>query len=125
MKHRLIPAKWIILGIGINLASWLYFDVTAFISCAIGSLFIILVFFLILLWKKNSIGWGDGVFFIFIASLFGGFFLILTFLLSFWLASLILVFFLSIKKISTKTKIPFVPFIVLGTMVTLFIGFIA
>ncbi len=79
-----------------------------------------LIFFI----SREGIGLGDMFFLAFFSSLYGYFFSIITFLLSFWFAFLIMIFPYLLKKIDKKTKIPFIPFLFIGSILAIIIGYI-
>ncbi|HOV13005.1 MAG TPA: prepilin peptidase, partial [Spirochaetota bacterium] len=70
-----------------------------------------IIFMIILFISKGGIGQGDMFYLCFFASMFGYIISFIAFLLSFWIATIILIIPYLLKKIDKKTKIPFLPFI--------------
>jgi len=55
----------------------------------------------------------------FFASLYGAIFSVISFFISFWIASLVLIVPFLFKKINIDTKIPLIPFLFSGCMITI------
>lgn len=55
---------------------------------------------------------------------FGYFFSVIAFILSFWIATVILIIPYITKKLDRQTKIPFIPFLFMGSILSISIGFI-
>ena len=106
------------------LAFWGFYDINIFWVCLIGYVGVIVVFLCIFFISKEGIGLGDMLYLGFFASLYGYFFSIIAFFLSFWIATAILIIPFFLKKIDKKTKIPFIPFLFIGCFITILTGFI-
>lgn len=121
LKHYLIPDKVIFLA-SVSAFVWqvLYGDLinSVLAACLGAGLFLILV----LVSKETWMGWGD-VKLGFFMGLFLGFPNILPALfLGFFSGALIGVFLIFLKKKGFKSQVPFAPFLIFGTMVSLFYG---
>ncbi len=87
--------------------------------CVVYSLFL-LIYFL----SRGGIGSGDMFYMGYFSTLFGFIFSIFALILSFWLATIILIIPFIQKKVNSKTRIPMIPFLFLGNVLTVIIAFI-
>lgn len=121
LKERLIPVKWLALGILIGLVLLINNPNFKLIEGIIGS--VAIGSFLILVSKvtKGGVGMGDAYVFSLISLLIGwelaGGILIFAILLSGILGIVLFTF----KKVNRKSTVPFMPFVMLGTLLMLWI----
>ncbi len=124
LKRKKVFSILLIISSCLSLSFLLFYDCRIFINCFAGCIVIIIVFLLIFFISKEGIGLGDMFYLAFFSSLYGYFFSFISFLLSFWIAALVLIIPYLIKKIDKKTKIPFVPFLFMGCVFSIIIGFV-
>lgn len=135
LKHKIVPLSFslLLLIVGIAFEVWKVMHLQSFYGGNHSTLFyldlfsgilIALPFFLINIFSKGrGVGMGDVILFLGVGYLFGFIYGISTFLLSVWigaLVSLILIYAFP-KKFNKKSAIPFAPFIVLATIIVLFL----
>ncbi len=133
-KHKLVPTGFsfilIIIGIAFQVYRVINFDIyyhnmtTLFWLDIFSGFIIALPFFLIYIFSgKKAVGFGDILLFFGIGYLAGFVFGVSIFLLSIWigaLMSLFLIYFFP-KNYNRKSHIPFAPFIVIATILVLFL----
>jgi|GEM_PF-4697873 len=103
---------------------YVFIDIKIFINCLIGFIGVYFVFLLIFFISKGGIGLGDMFYLGLFASCFGYLFTITAFVLSFWIATIVLIFPFIIGRIDKKTKIPFIPFLFIGCFISICTGII-
>jgi leader peptidase (prepilin peptidase)/N-methyltransferase len=123
LKHLEIPDVFLFPFIGVSLITSLVLGQPDFISIVIAAI-IALVFFggQIFLSKGEWLGEGDLYIGLGMAALFGWQLFLVALVISYLIGGTSAAFFLSMKKVNAKTKVPFAPFLVLGTFITLFSG---
>ena len=124
IRYKKVFSSMLIFSTLLSLVFDFFYNKTIFINCIIGCFFIITIFLVIYFISKGGIGLGDMLYLVFFSSLYGYFFSIMAFLLSFWSAAVILLIPYLLKKIDKKTRIPLVPFLFFGCTVSILIGFI-
>jgi len=87
-----------------------------------GVIMMIFVFSLIIYFSKGGMGLGDMFYLVLFASMFGLFYSTLAFLFSFWSATLLIIVPYMSGKIDKKIKLPFGPFIFIGCVGALVVG---
>ena len=107
-----------------SLVFWFFYNRNIFFICFFGYIGTIIIFLLIFIISREGIGLGAMFFVGFFASLYGYYFSVIAFLISFWFASLVLIIPYCLKKIDKKTKIPLIPFLFIGCFITIIIGFV-
>ena len=122
---------WIILGIIVlKLVVSLYLELGMGVSFFASELFYallggfgawILFFSLVFFSKEKWMGWGDVYIGLLMGLLLGWPGVLLGLLLSFCLGSIYSIGLMMLKKVDSKTQVPFVPFIVLGTFISIFL----
>ena len=119
-RKQEIPAlPWIIIAAAATV-SWIFIDLQALVYSLAGIAGLVAIFLLIYyLSGKKGIGLGDMVYLAAFSAMFGYLFSIFAFLFSFWSAALILALPLLLKKIDRQTRVPFVPFLFLGCLLSL------
>ncbi len=135
LRHKIVPLSFslLLLITGIAFEVWKISHLQIFYNGHHSTLFyldifsgilISLPFFLINIFSKGrGAGMGDVILFLGVGYLLGFVYGVSTFLLSVWigaLVSLFLIFFLP-KKYNKKSAIPFAPFIVIATIIVLFL----
>ena len=134
LKNKLVPTNYALLLIVIGLAfeaykainyQTIYGGLTTLFWLDLFSGFLIaLPFFLIYTFSnKKAVGFGDILVYFGIGYLAGFIFGISVFLLSIWIGALVslILLYLRPKKYNKKTPIPFAPFIVLATIIVMFL----
>ena len=136
LKHKIVPLSFslLLLIVGIAFQVWKVFDFQSFYNGNYDTLFyldlfsgilIALPFFLINIFSKGrGVGMGDVILFLGVGYLLGFIYAMSAFLLSVWigaLVSLILIYAFP-KKFNKKSAIPFAPFIVVATLIVLFLN---
>ena len=104
--------------------SWLFIDLRAFIYSLSGAAGIACIFLFISFVSQGGIGLGDMLYLTFYSSLFGVIFTLFSFLFSFWIATLVLIIPYKMNKLDKNTRIPFVPFLFTGSVMSLLLIFI-
>lgn len=102
----------------------LFYNLNMFLNCIIGCAGVGAVFLIIFFISKGGIGLGDMFYLIFFSSLFGYVFAAMAFLLSFWSAALVIIIPLFLKRINKQTKIPMMPFLFVGCVFALLVGYL-
>ena len=135
-RHKIVPLAFslLLLITGIAFEVWKASHLQIFYNGSYSTLFyldifsgilISLPFFLINIFSKGrGAGMGDVILFLGVGYLLGFVYGVSAFLLSVWigaLVSLFLIFFLP-KKYNKKSAIPFAPFIVIATIIVLFLN---
>lgn len=136
LRHKIVPLSFslLLLITGIAFEVWKASHLQIFYNGSYSTLFyldifsgilISLPFFLINIFSKGrGAGMGDVILFLGVGYLLGFVYGVSAFLLSVWigaLVSLFLIFFLP-KKYNKKSAIPFAPFIVIATIIVLFLN---
>lgn len=101
-----------------------FYDINIFINCLAGYIIIGLLFTAIYFISKEGIGLGDMFYMGFFASIYGVFFSVISFFVSFWIASLVLIIPFLLKKIDSETKIPIIPFLFSGCLITISLSYL-
>lgn len=114
IKSKSVSSMLFIILTVLSLLYQLIFSKDTFFHSLIGVILIVTTFLIILLVSKGGLGLGDMFYLGFFASMFGFIISLVAFLLSFWIATLILIIPYLTKKIGSKTKIPLLPFIFAG-----------
>lgn len=135
LRHKIVPLSFslLLLITGLAFEVWKATHLQNFYNGNHGPLFyldlfsgvlIALPFFLINIFTKGrGVGMGDVILFLGVGYLLGFIYGVSAFLLSVWigaLVSLFLIYFLP-KKFNKKSAIPFAPFIVIATIIVLFL----
>ena len=135
LRHKIVPLQFslLLLITGIAFEVWKATHLQIFYNGNHSTLFyldlfsgilVALPFFLINIFSKGKgVGMGDTILFLGVGYLLGFVYGVSTFLLSIWigaLVSLFLIYFLP-KKYNKKSAIPFAPFIVIATILVLFL----
>lgn len=117
-KHEVNPIILICSSV-IMLVINFFLDKQIFILSLFSSISFSMIFLTIYFISKEGIGLGDMLYFAFYSSIYGPLFSVITFFLSFWLATIILLPFLISKKVNKKTKIAFTPFIFISGLISI------
>lgn len=125
VRYRQIPVD-IIAIMGLATLMYLFYKIyvgqSSLIECSIamlpGILFLMTSFI-----TKEKIGYGDGIFLLFTAVWLDYKLAIWTFFFSLLICSLLSFFMLLLKKVNKDTHIPFLPFLSLGAILSLIIGY--
>jgi leader peptidase (prepilin peptidase)/N-methyltransferase len=120
--HMIIPDKIVLPGVIIGLAAsialkpdrWWVYLVAAFGGAAF-------CFALAMLWPGGGMGFGDVKMALFIGAFLGSSVLV-AFFLAFLLGSIVGIYLVLVRKRSGKTKLPFGPFLALGSVVAMMAG---
>jgi leader peptidase (prepilin peptidase)/N-methyltransferase len=125
LKHYLIPDRVIYPAIFFTFFYQLFrfpisdFRITNLIFGIFPSLFFLAI---ILLSKETWLGWGDFQLSILIGLILGWPRILVALFLAFFIGAIIGIGLVLIKKKNLKSKIPFGPFLVTGTFISLFYG---
>jgi leader peptidase (prepilin peptidase)/N-methyltransferase len=133
LRHKIIPDKLVLVFIIVSFFSlfvnlFLYepvFTTPTFVNLISGPL---LALPFVLLWffsKGKLMGLGDGKLILGIGWMLGFSAGIFAVILSFWIGTIVslLLMFLSKKKMSMKTEIPFAPFLIISALITFLFNF--
>jgi len=101
-----------------------FYNIKAFYYLLIGFFLIFIIFMFIYFVSSGGIGLGDMFYLFFINSIVGIFFTTIIFILTFWIATLILIPFLITRKLDKKSKIPLIPFFFIGFWVVWLIALV-
>lgn len=123
LKHKEIPNLFLFPLIAVALLGSLVIGIPGSISMMIA-VGIALAFFggQILISGGKWLGEGDLYFGIGMALIFGWQLLIAALVISYTFGAIVSVFLLLSKKVTAKSKIPFAPFLILGSLITMFFG---
>ncbi len=135
LRHKIVPLAFSLLLfiVGIAFEVWKSTHIQSFYNGSYSTLFyldlfsgilIALPFFLINIFSKGkAVGMGDVILFLGVGYLLGFIYGISAFLLSVWIGALISLFLIYLlpKKFNKKSAIPFAPFIVVATVIVLFL----
>ncbi len=124
IKNRSVFSILLVILTIADLIFWIFTNHRIFLICLFGCIGTLIIFFIIFFISGQGIGLGDMFYFIFFASLYGYLFSIIAFLLSFWIAALILIIPYALKYINKTTKIPLIPFLFTGCSLSILIGYI-
>lgn len=119
-----VNSRLLILLTIIVLIFYMALNKKVFLYSLLGLGVLYFLFLLIYFLSRGGIGLGDMFYMGFFSTLFGFIFSILALILSFWLATIILIIPLIQKKVNSKTRIPMIPFLFLGNASTVIIAFI-
>lgn len=117
-QKKVFPFLLIIFSV-LFVISWFFIKPPAVINVLIGIFIIIIIYLSIYFLTKGKTGLGDMIYFVFFSSMFGCFFSLIAFVLSYWIASAVLIIPLLLKKINMKSRIPFIPFLFSGCAIVL------
>ena len=129
LKHYLIPDKIIHPALVLslfyqlfkiwNFSHWNFFGISNLFLGILPSLFFLTV---VLISKETWMGWGDFKLSILMGLILGWPKIIPALFFSFFVGSIFGIFLIILKKKSLKSEIPFAPFLVSGTIFSLFFG---
>lgn len=121
IKERLIPISWLLLGILIAMVRMINNPNFNFLESCFGSVAIGILLIMISKITRQGIGMGDAYVFVFISMLIGWRMAGTIFLFSILLAGLLGMVLYTLKKVSRKTTLPFMPFVLIVTLLTVWI----
>lgn len=124
IKHKKVYPLILIIFSAIFIISWVFIKPELILNIISAVLFSFFIYILIYLLSQGRTGLGDMLYLVFYASLFGAFFTVTAFLFSYWIASIILIAPLILKKINMKSRIPFIPFLFTGGLLSISYGII-
>jgi len=129
LRHYLIPDKIITPALSIaffyrlfkiwNFGHWNFFEIWNGLFGILPSLFFLV---LILISKETWMGWGDFKLSILIGLILGWPKIVPALFFSFFVGAIFGIFLITLKKKSLKSEIPFGPFLVSGTIFSVFFG---
>jgi hypothetical protein len=94
-----------------------------FLNILAGYMIFIIIFIILYIATKGNTGLGDLLYIIFFISGFGYFLGLTAFIISYWIATLVLFIPVILKKVNLKSEIPFIPFLFAGSLFSVCYGY--
>jgi len=118
IKEKTIPTDWLLLGVFIAILRMINNPNFDIIEGCLGAMGIGILLILISKITKQGIGMGDAYVFVFISMLIGWKMAGTIFMLAILFAGLLGLILFGVKRVSRKTTLPFMPFVFLATLLT-------
>ncbi len=123
LKYKEIPDRFSLPAIAIAIAGGIVFNIISPLTMLIGGLAVFVFFFLQFLISKGTwIGGGDLRMGALIGVLLGWEKGLLAVIISYFIGAILSIYLLATKRVGRKSTIPFGPFLVIGTIISLFYG---